>query len=76
MNHRSFYTLEALIKIAGVMPAFMRPRRAYFAAKLCPGDLTILSIAYGAYNDIVRTVSGIRGQTIANWNFEYVLVLV
>ncbi|KJA19829.1 carbohydrate esterase family 4 protein [Hypholoma sublateritium FD-334 SS-4] len=51
VHHQMWLVEEALIKIAGVMPAFMRP-------------------PYGAYNDIVRSVSGIRGQTIANWNFD------
>lgn len=42
---------EALIKIAGVMPAFMRP-------------------PYGEYNDRVREVAGMRGQTLVNWDFD------
>jgi hypothetical protein len=63
---------EALIKIAGVMPAYMRPR------KLTEFDtilfyLTSSYVAYGEYNNIVREVSGARGQTLVNWDFECAL---
>jgi len=42
---------EALMKITGTKPAFMRP-------------------PYGAYNGMVRDASGIRGQTLALWDFD------
>ncbi|TFK95805.1 carbohydrate esterase family 4 protein [Pterulicium gracile] len=42
---------EALIRIAGVQPAFMRP-------------------PFGAYNDLVREASGVRGQKIAIWDLD------
>jgi hypothetical protein len=31
--------------------------------------------AYGEYNDEVREVAGQRGQTVVNWDFEYILFL-
>lgn len=55
------------------MPAFMRPRKPTEPEEFHL-YITISFTAYGAYNDIVRQVSGIRGQTIANWDFEYVLI--
>ncbi|CAE6399164.1 unnamed protein product [Rhizoctonia solani] len=42
---------EALQRILGVTPAFMRP-------------------PFGSYNDNVRNVAGVRGQKIANWDFD------
>ncbi|KAF5327911.1 hypothetical protein D9619_004027 [Psilocybe cf. subviscida] len=51
VHNQMWLVEEALIKIAGVMPAYMRP-------------------PYGEYNNIVREVSGVRGQTIANWDFD------
>jgi hypothetical protein len=29
-------------------------------------------VAYGRYNDLVRDVSGLRGQSVVIWDFEYV----
>ena len=56
------------------MPAFMRPR-ASFLCIIDPSRLLLKphSIAYGEYNDRVREVAGIRGQTLVNWDFECVL---
>jgi len=51
LHHQMWLVEEALIKITGVMPAFMRP-------------------PYGEYNDMVREVAGIRGQTIVTWDFD------
>lgn len=42
---------EALIRIIGANPAFMRP-------------------PFGSYNDNVRRVSEVRGQTVVNWDFD------
>jgi len=42
---------DALMKIAGKYPAFMRP-------------------PFGEYNDLVREASAVRGQVIANWDFD------
>jgi hypothetical protein len=28
--------------------------------------------AFGSYNELVRDVAGVRGQTVAIWDFEYV----
>lgn len=30
--------------------------------------------AYGEYNDLVREVAASRGQQLANWDFEYVIL--
>ncbi|TFK71515.1 carbohydrate esterase family 4 protein [Pluteus cervinus] len=50
--HSEFWRVEdALLKIIGVMPAFVRP-------------------PYGLYNDLVREVAGLRGQTIILWDFD------
>jgi hypothetical protein len=65
--------LEALKKIVGVTPAFMRPRafthshRYYY--------LINFSQAYGNYNNLVRQASYIRGQKLVTWDFEYVFLI-
>ncbi|KAF8150174.1 chitin deacetylase [Crassisporium funariophilum] len=51
VHHEFWLVEEALMKITGAYPAFVRP-------------------PYGEYNDMVREVAGIRGQTIANWDFD------
>jgi hypothetical protein len=72
---QSFVHVEALQRIVGVNPAFMRPR-TWVLLDLCvlggPSFLTSFFPAYGAYNDLVRQVSGVRGQKIVIWDFEYV----
>ena len=56
------------------MPAFMRPRRSFFFW-IIDSSRVLLNprfVAYGEYNDRVREVAGIRGQTLVNWDFECV----
>ncbi|EDR09239.1 carbohydrate esterase family 4 protein [Laccaria bicolor S238N-H82] len=55
--HNEMWLVEqALWKIVGRYPAFMRP-------------------PYGNYNDLVLQASYIRGQAVALWDFEYVLIV-
>ncbi|KAK7030471.1 hypothetical protein VNI00_014058 [Paramarasmius palmivorus] len=42
---------QALQRIVGVTPAFMRP-------------------PFGSYNDLVRQVAAVRGQSLVNWDFD------
>ncbi|KAF9037615.1 carbohydrate esterase family 4 protein [Panaeolus papilionaceus] len=51
IHHQMWLVEEALVKITGALPAFMRP-------------------PYGEHNQLVRDASGIRGQTIVNWDFD------
>ncbi|CAE6526118.1 unnamed protein product [Rhizoctonia solani] len=60
---------EALQRILGVTPAFMRPPFGSYNGKrthLLPSEyyLTLTSA------DNVRNVAGVRGQKIANWDFD------
>ncbi|KAF9445669.1 carbohydrate esterase family 4 protein [Macrolepiota fuliginosa MF-IS2] len=51
-------THEALIKITGAAPAFMRPH------------LTPDRIAYGEYNDNVLSVAASLKETVVTWDFD------
>ena len=52
----------------------MRPRESSGRSRsLYP--LTPLPAAYGEYNDQVREVAGMRGQSIVTWDFECVQML-
>jgi hypothetical protein len=63
----------ALKRIAGVVPAFMRPRKLFITYSCRMEILTSTFIpAFGSYNELVRDVAGVRGQTVAIWDFEYV----
>ena len=69
--------LEALLKIAGVYPAFMRPRTIlcwyYFNEQSLIRDVLV---AFGSYNDLVRQVSAARNQSLVLWDFEWVLFII
>ena len=67
----SFYGLEAIQRITGAVPAFMRPR-ASTSPTLSSFSvfLPFAVVAYGNYNGLVLTVAGQRGQSVVNWDFE------
>jgi hypothetical protein len=62
------WLLEALLRITGAYPAFMRPRAFTFKIRYF---ILIPSLAYGSYNDRVRRAASVRGQSVVIWDFEY-----
>jgi hypothetical protein len=68
----NFFLPEALWKIVGRYPAFMRPRTLNSSFLL---ETSNIRKAYGNYNNLVLQASYIRGQVVAVWDFEYVLIV-
>ena len=68
-NHAA--RIDAIEQIAGVRPAFMRPRTSN-AIRTSKVPYSKLCIAYGEYNDLVLDVAGEREQSIVMWDFECV----
>lgn len=56
---------------ASSLPSCARVRYPDILASSLSAD-DALSPAYGEYNDQVREVAGMRGQSIVTWDFEYV----
>lgn len=66
--------VEALQKIVGVVPAFMRPRKCLLPPQTFTLGLHLATLpAYGNYNDLVRQASAVRGQSLVIWDFECVM---
>jgi hypothetical protein len=61
---------EALVRITGAYPAFMRPRELLRSVFLLPLLILLIFKAYGNYNNLVREAAAARGQTLAVWDFE------
>ncbi|KAH9483588.1 hypothetical protein JR316_0003058 [Psilocybe cubensis] len=59
---------QALVRITGAYPAFMRPRE-YPVLDSTPVTAD-LEIAYGNYNSMVLDASGIRGQGVVIWDLD------
>ena len=64
--------LEAIQRITGAVPAFMRPRASTSPtlSSFFSVFLPFAVVAYGNYNDLMLTVAGQRGQSVVNWDFE------
>lgn len=61
---------EALVRITGAYPAFMRPRELLRSVFLLLLLILLIIKAYGNYNDLVREAAAIRGQSLVLWDFE------
>lgn len=68
--------IDALNKILGITPAFIRPRTSIPSSRESESyHRTLVSnllSAYGSYNDLVLGAAAYRGQTVVTWDFEYV----
>jgi hypothetical protein len=63
---------EAIYRITGAYPAYTRPR-ALFPDLHPPFTISRpspITAAFGEYNQLVQEVAGLRGQTLANWDFD------
>ncbi|KIJ94301.1 carbohydrate esterase family 4 protein [Laccaria amethystina LaAM-08-1] len=66
--HNEMWLVEqALWKIVGRYPAFMRPRTLNSSFLL---ETSNIRKAYGNYNNLVLQASYIRGQVVAVWDFD------
>lgn len=66
------FSKEALTRIIGAYPAFMRPREYRAPFNDIQIQTCFIQLAFGSFNDLVQQASGVRGQSIAIWDFEYV----
>jgi hypothetical protein len=67
------HIVEAIQKITGVTPAFMRPRTLRYVL-LRQRKNSYHRTAYGEYNAQVLEVAGKYGQTVTIWDFEYTFI--
>lgn len=72
---RSLTNIEALQRITGAYPAWVRPRTSTITRvqRMNPPvsyNYFMTCSAYGNHNSLVRNAAGVRGLKIANWDLE------